>query len=246
VVDKLFSLPELARLYDPLDPDRRDLTAYVDLLGELGARSVLDIGCGTGTFALMLAQRGADVIGVDPAKASLDVARSKPGAERVHWVQADAIRLPPCAVDAVTMTGNVAQVFLDDEEWSTVLQSVRRTLRPGGHLVFETRDPQAQAWRGWTHECTTRTAHVEGVGDVLCWEEVTDVDGPTVSFQTTFSFPDESLISSTSTLRFRSRDEVLADLNDARFGPTEVRGAPDRPGLEFVFIARRPSDSVPG
>jgi SAM-dependent methyltransferase len=245
VVDKLFSLPELARLYDPLDPDRRDLTVYIDLLAELDARSVLDVGCGTGTFALMLARRGVKVIGIDPAKASLDVARSKPGGERVHWVQADATRPPPCVVDAVTMTGNVAQVFLDDEEWSTVLQSVRRTLRPGGHLIFETRDPQAQAWGDWTRVSTTRTAHVEDVGDVSCWEEVTNVDGPTVSFQTTFSFPDESLITSTSTLRFRSRDKVLADLNDARFGPTEVRGAPDRPGLELVFIARRPSDSVP-
>jgi SAM-dependent methyltransferase len=244
VVDKLFSLPELARLYDPLDPDRRDLTAYVETLAELGARSVLDIGCGTGTFALMLAQRGVKVIGIDPAEASIEVARSKPDAERVHWVQADATSPPPCAVDAVTMTGNVAQVFLDDEEWSRVLRSARRSLRPGGHLIFETRDPDARAWDGWTREGTTRTAHAPGVGDVLCWEDVTDVDWPRVSFQTTFSFPDASLITSTSTLRFRSRDEVLADLMDAEFEPAQVRGAPDRPDLEFVFVARRPPDSV--
>jgi 2-polyprenyl-3-methyl-5-hydroxy-6-metoxy-1,4-benzoquinol methylase len=40
---------------------------------------VLDIGCGTGTFALMLAKRGLEVTGVDPAEASLDVARTKTG-----------------------------------------------------------------------------------------------------------------------------------------------------------------------
>ncbi|MFI1528051.1 class I SAM-dependent methyltransferase [Streptomyces griseus] len=37
-----------------------------------GARQVLDIGCGTGVFALLLAGRGVDVVGVDPARASVD------------------------------------------------------------------------------------------------------------------------------------------------------------------------------
>jgi SAM-dependent methyltransferase len=244
VVDRLFSLPELARLYDPLDPQRRDLTVYVDLLCEVGARSVMDVGCGTGTFALMLARRGVKVIGIDPAAASIDVARSKPGADRVQWVQTDATCPPTCAVDAVTMTGNVAQVFLDDEEWSAVLQSARGSLRPGGYLIFETRNPDAQAWLGWTRESTTRMAHVKGVGDVCCWEEVTDVDWPTVSFQTTFSFPDESQITSTSTLRFRSREQVLADLTHAQFDVAEIREAPDRPGLEFVFVATHPAAAV--
>jgi SAM-dependent methyltransferase len=244
VVDRLFSLPRLAQLYDPLDPDRRDLAEYIALLEELGARSVLDIGCGTGTFALMLGQRGFTVIGLDPAKASLDVARGKPGSGCVRWMHGNAATPLQVAVDAVTMTGNVAQVFLSDEEWTTALRSAWQALRPGGHLIFETRDPAAQAWRGWTRERTTRTARVEGVGEVASWEDVTTVEWPTVSFQTTFRLPDDSLVTSSSTLRFRSRDEVLATLLDARFEPAEVRDAPDRPGLEFVFIARRPPNSL--
>ena len=39
----------------------------------------------------MLAGKGLEVTGVDPAKASLDVARAKPGAERVSWIHGDAI-----------------------------------------------------------------------------------------------------------------------------------------------------------
>jgi len=42
---------------------------------------VLDIGCGTGTFACLLGARGIEVVVVDPAGASLDVARAKPGAD---------------------------------------------------------------------------------------------------------------------------------------------------------------------
>ncbi len=83
--DKLFSQSELAQLYDPLDPDRGDLDAYVEILEELGAHSVLDVGCGTGTFALMLAERDFAVTGLDPAKASLDIAKNKPGAEKLRW-----------------------------------------------------------------------------------------------------------------------------------------------------------------
>ena len=80
MADALFEERRLARIYDDLDPDRTDLDAYVQLVDELAARSVLDIGCGTGTFCRLLAQRGVEVIGVDPAASSLEVARSKTGA----------------------------------------------------------------------------------------------------------------------------------------------------------------------
>jgi SAM-dependent methyltransferase len=56
----------LAAVYDPLDPDRSDLDFYAGLVADFGARTVVDIGCGTGTFACLLARRGIDVIGVDP------------------------------------------------------------------------------------------------------------------------------------------------------------------------------------
>jgi ubiquinone/menaquinone biosynthesis C-methylase UbiE len=46
--DAHFADPRLARIYDPLEGDRRDLDAYVAMAAEFGARSVLDVGCGTG------------------------------------------------------------------------------------------------------------------------------------------------------------------------------------------------------
>src|SRR5262245_20186941 len=117
MADAIFEHPRLAAMYDAIDPDRSDLDVYAAIASELGARRVLDVGCGTGTFALMLAGRRLEVIGVDPAGASLAVARGKPGAERVRWIHGDATTLPSLAVDLTTMTGNVAQAIVEESDW---------------------------------------------------------------------------------------------------------------------------------
>jgi len=67
MADNAFEHPRLAAIYDALDTDRSDLDVYAGIAKELGARRVLDVGCGTGTFAVLLADRGFDVTGVDPA-----------------------------------------------------------------------------------------------------------------------------------------------------------------------------------
>jgi SAM-dependent methyltransferase len=239
--DAIFAERRLAEIYDPLDPDRGDLAAYLAVADEFGARSVLDIGCGTGTFACLLVGRGIAVIAVDPAQASLDVARSKPGADQVRWIHGDATSLPAVRVDLVTMTGNVAQIFLTDEDWTTTLQCAYRALRPGGLLVFETRDPARKAWLGWNREATFVRTDIPGVGGVETWCEVTDVSGDYVSFRHTFVFAaDQAMLTSDSTLRFRSRAELDSSLGSAGFVVDDVRDAPDRPGREWVFIAHRP------
>ena len=240
MADAHFEVPRLAELYDPLDPDRRDLDAYAAMAGEFGARTVLDIGCGTGTFACLLAGRGLEVTAADPAAASLEVARRKPGAGRVRWVHAEATAMPRVQADLATMTGNVAQVFVTDEEWAAVLGAVHEALRPGGRLVFESRDPAQQAWLGWNRDQTYRRAVLPDAGPVRTWEDLTRVEGSLVSFRTTFVFGgDGAVLTSDSTLRFRGRGELADSLTAAGLVVDEVRDAPDRPGLEFVFIARK-------
>lgn len=241
VVDDIFEHPRLIAVYDALDADRSDLEVYVTIADELGARWVLDIGCGTGTFALLLADRGLEVTGVDPAAGSLAVARLKPGAERVNWIHRDASALPAIHVDLATMTGNVAQAIVDPPDWESTLRGVYDALRPGGHLVFETRDPAYRAWQGWNREASHAVTEILGVGAVETWVEVTEVSGPLVTFRSTWLFAsDGAVLTSDSTLRFRERDEVQAALAAAGYGVAEVRGAPDRPERELVFLARRP------
>ncbi|MFJ6622072.1 class I SAM-dependent methyltransferase [Kitasatospora sp. NPDC091335] len=241
MVDACFGHPRLAAVYDPLDPDRGDLDAYLRMAREFGARRVLDIGCGTGVFALLLAGRGIEVVGVDPARASLDVARAKPGAARVRWVHGDATDLPPLRVDLATMTANVAQAITGAGAWRGTLRGAFAALRPGGRLVFETRDPAARGWEEWTRGRSHRVTEVPGVGSVESWVDLVEVRGPLVTFRWTYVFAaDGQVLVSDSTLRFREREEAERDLAACGFVVEEVRDAPDRPGREFVFVARRP------
>ena len=241
MADEIFTHPRLAAIYDAFDADRTDLDVYRAIAGELGARRVLDVGCGTGTFALLLARHGFEVIGVDPAHASLEVARGKPGAEQVHWIHGDATALPLLEVDLATMTGNVAQAIIDPADWRKTLRGVYNALRPGGRFVFETRDPAFRAWREWNRPSSYRVAEEAGVGQVEAWVDVTEVRLPLVRFRWTWVFADGEVITSDSTVRFRERDEVEAALVDGGFVVEDVRDAPDRPGREFVFVARRPT-----
>lgn len=239
MADPIFGEPRLAQIYDPLDPDRSDLDAYLAIAREFGAQSILDLGCGTGTFACLLARHGFTVTAVDPAAASLDVARTKPGADQVRWVHGYATDLPPLEVDLVTMTANVAQVFLTDEDWAATLRAAYDALLPGGRLVFESRNPAAKAWLKWDRERSYRVTSIPGVGTVETWVDLTAVSGETVSFRWTFVFAsDGARLTSESTLRFRDRDELAASLTAVGYQVDEVREAPDRPGREMVFIAR--------
>ncbi|MCZ3387721.1 MAG: class I SAM-dependent methyltransferase [Actinomycetia bacterium] len=238
--DAIFAHPRLAPIYDAFDGERLDLNAYARIADGLGARHVLDIGCGTGCLALLLGTSGRRVTAVDPAEASLGVAKGKPGAHSVTWIHGDATTLGPLGADAALMTGNVAQVFLDDGDWGATLRGVRTALRHGGQLIFETRRPDRHAWEEWAVEPEATVQDVPGAGEVERRFEITEVALPYVSFRYTYTFASDGLVvTSDSTLRFRGRATIEEDLASNGFNTLEVREAPDRPGLEYVFVAQR-------
>jgi len=233
--DAAFADPRQAILYDVFDDDRSDLDAYVAIAEDVGARHVVDVGCGTGSLAVRLAGEGLSVVGVDPAAASLDVARRKPDAELVTWVRGDATALADMdlAADLVVMTGNVAQVFVSDDDWLRTLNAVHACLRPGGWFVFETRRPEVRDWENWTI-APTPVLLPDGRAAVVS-RTVTKAALPLVTFEGSTTIGDE-LLRSTSTLRFRERYELERDLIQRGFIVVNVREAPDRPGKELVFL----------
>lgn len=235
--DATFADPRQAELYDVLDGDRHDLDAYAAIVTELGARLVVDVGCGTGCLAVRLSEGGVDVVGVDPAEASLAVARAKPYADRVSWFHGDATALVGRVSDAdlAVMTGNVAQVFVDDADWHATLGAIRSCLRPGGWFVFETRRAEVRDWETWTRPPTPVTLPDGRTAVQSC--TVTEVAMPLLTFEG-WTEIDGQVLRSTSTLRFRSREEITVDLDRCGFEIVDVRDAPDRPGKEMVFLAR--------
>jgi ubiquinone/menaquinone biosynthesis C-methylase UbiE len=98
--------------------------------------SVASLGCGTGSLALLAAQAGHHVTGVDFAAAMIERARAKAEAVGAHvrYVVGDATRPPiiPGTVDAI-MLRHVLWVLPDKSDaiahWVTLL-------RPGGRFVF--------------------------------------------------------------------------------------------------------------
>jgi SAM-dependent methyltransferase len=243
-IDPIFSDPRLAAIYDAFDPDRSDLLPYIKIINDLHAKKVIDLGCGTGVFPLLLLEEGVNVIAADPAGASIDIARSKPNADKIEWIVGDAGSLADVSADIVTMTGNAAQAIIEPKQWGMTLDHVSVALKLGGYFIFETRNPHFPAWNRWNKKDSFQSVLVPEIGMVDGWVELIQADLPLVSFRWTYFFHKDSItLTSDSTLRFRSIEEIIKSLSDHGFEVEEVREAPDRPGKEHVIIARNASQS---
>lgn len=238
-----FRDPRLVEVYDAECPWSRDDDFFLSTVnGRTGAR-VLDLGSGTGRLSLALADAGHAVSGVDPAWASLDAARGKPGADRVTWIEGTSSVLPSAAFDVAIMTSHVVQFFLSDHEWERTLADLKRTLVPGGTLAFDTRDPEAREWERWNRVDSRRKITMADGRVVTAWTEVTSVDNSVVSFTHHYDFPDGEQLRSTASLRFRSEAEVRSSLHAADFSIEQMYGGWHREPVgtgdgELLVIAR--------
>lgn len=104
-----------------------------DLVTSLGARTVLDAGCGTGRVAIELARRGVEVLGVDLDPSMLAVAAAQ--APELTWVHDDLAALDlDRRFDVAVAAGNV-MCFLTPGTLPAVVANLGRHLHPGGQLV---------------------------------------------------------------------------------------------------------------
>ncbi|MBN3765388.1 class I SAM-dependent methyltransferase [Burkholderia sp. Ac-20365] len=237
----------LVALYDTLNPFAADTRFYIDLAERTKSVRIVDIGCGTGLLAAELARRGHAVTGVDPSSAMLEIARQRPGGERVEWIEGDATQLGALNADLALMTGHVAQVFLDDASFDATLAAAYAALRPGGRLAFESRNPALSPWRAWTPQQSRRVIDDTRVGPVEIWQQLIEATDGIVQFDTHHRFlrdSDGDAIVSTSELRFRTQTELDDALRKAGFSTTrwcgDWSGHPvDPASRELIAVATR-------
>jgi SAM-dependent methyltransferase len=208
-MDNHYHEPFLVSIYDVVNTSRTDFDFYLGQLPKPPAR-VLDIGCGTGTFATELADRGYSVIGVDPAPEMIAAARAKKGAEAVDWITGFASDVPPDSfVDVAVMTGHAFQCLLRDEDISMLFQSVAACLKQDGSFWFETRNAGVQPWTKWTPEHSGPPIVLPNGRRVRVVHRVLEVKGEYVSFEETYEISGiDSPLTSRSTLRFPPLEKI--------------------------------------
>jgi ubiquinone/menaquinone biosynthesis C-methylase UbiE len=129
----------LTQVYDPvLHLTMRESSWRPAVASLAGGGYVVEVGAGTGEQTLLLARSSGgagQVVAVDGDPAVLSVARAKPGAEGVRFVEglADALPVESGAADAVVMT--LLLHHLDGEGKRAALREAARVLRPDGRLV---------------------------------------------------------------------------------------------------------------
>ncbi len=223
MLDLHYEHPALAALYDLDSGWSIDRDFYLGLASG-GQKRILDLGCGTGLLCDAYASLGHQVTGVDPARAMLDVARTKPYGSHVEWIESTAQSFrSEKRFDLIIMTGNAFQVFLEDQDILAVFETMRIHLAPGGVIAFETRNPAVDWPARWDKNAT----HTLGEQTIHQSRKVSKKEGDRISFETRFGFLDKELVSF-SELRFSSRSQIEDLLLKCGLKPKAIYGGWDK------------------
>lgn len=134
-----------AGAYDDLyrDKDYEKECDYVEALFHKYSyrpKSILDLGCGTGGHALILAARGYEVTGVDRSAAMLEIARKKAKDQRLNidFIEGDITRLSLDAqYDAVLSMFAVMGYQITNATFAAACKLAKQALVPGGMFLFD-------------------------------------------------------------------------------------------------------------
>jgi hypothetical protein len=131
---------------------------------------------------------------------------------------------------------------LSDDDILAAIQTIRKNLAPNGSIAFESRNPAIDWAKAWS----SRPSSIwkTDTGEMTMSTRVHNVNGERLSFEHYFQFPDETL-SSPSTLRFTSRDDICGFLDEAGlqvaklFGNWDMSSFDERTSPEMIFVVDR-------
>jgi len=120
---------------------------YIDSRASLAGKQVLDVGCGGGILSESMAQRGAQVLGIDLAEKSLQIAQLHALETNVQLeyrcVAVEALaQEKPQAFDVVTCMEMLEHV----PDPASVVRACAALVKPGGHVFFSTLNRNAKAY----------------------------------------------------------------------------------------------------
>src|SRR5262245_42002891 len=119
-----------------------DTPAVMRILPNVQGLTLLDLGCGSGRYAKLFLGQGAAVYGIDVSEQLIDIARREVAG--VSFDVADMEHTPFADRFFDIVVSPLAMHYLED--WTGVLQEVRRVLKPGGCFIFSTTHPLLECW----------------------------------------------------------------------------------------------------
>lgn len=211
----MYSDDEAAALYNALNPWGPGDDFYLSLA--MASPSVLDVGCGTGTMLHRARSSGHEgrLVGIDPDRAALAVARQR---RDIEWVESTAASIAwDRDFDLAVMMSQAFQFLVTDDELRASLAAIRRALVDGGKLVFETRNPAVREWAQWNPGNPIDVVDPAGRA-VRVTYHVASVDGDVVTVTETTSDPDGTVLRvNRARLRFLDADGLTPFLTEAGF-----------------------------
>ncbi|MGL4624160.1 MAG: class I SAM-dependent DNA methyltransferase [Culicoidibacterales bacterium] len=141
----MLSYGQFAKFYDELmaDAPYEQWIAFVQSQVEQAAiptETLVDLGCGTGTITIPLAELFTNVIGVDLSAEMLTIAQEKlTTQQQIQWIEADMSEMVFAneSVDCITILCDSLNYVIDQEDVQTTLTNCYRALKPGGMLIFD-------------------------------------------------------------------------------------------------------------
>lgn len=216
-----------ARLYDVFDHSAQPV------------KCVLDLGCGTGRYAKLLAEQGYEICGVDRSAAMIAIAMSRvPGQRWIVKDIADLVVDDSMRADAAIMMGDILSYHLSNSELLRALRNIRLCLTAGQIFVFD-------FWYGpavLTLRPGVRSAEKDGVVRIASGELCTSLNLCRVKYKI-FNMKQQKHSEETHYLRYFSLPEL--DLFLQQTGFTSV-GFGTLANFDQIFdLTRKPSDLLP-